>query len=213
VGFSCHDPDYAARMLAAWPGFDSVMTPYNPFNRAAEGRLAEALRQTGVAWIVMKPLVWAAYGLPITVLRNIVAPGGAWEEQTPMAALAMRFILANPSVTTIVPAMNTTAEVRENLSASGAASLAAHELGQLDALAGAVRKKGAIPLAIGGLLTDNLRVRRYALHVLAEALHLDIPPIDYESDGAQATAGAAAEKLLQAVAGDGRWPSCLPRRR
>lgn len=210
LGFSCHDPDYASRLLKAWPKFDSVMTPYNPFNRAAEGQLAAALRQTGAAWIVMKPLVWSAYGLPITMLRNIVAAGGAWNERTPVAAMALRFILDNPLVTTIVPAMNTTAEVDENLAASGAAPLGSPEIRHLDLLADAVRAEGKILLAIGGLLTDNLRVRSCALRVLAVALHLDLPPIDYESDHAQDAARAAADKFLHVLAGTRQWSEFLP---
>jgi aryl-alcohol dehydrogenase-like predicted oxidoreductase len=49
VGFSCHSPNHAAKILQAFPNFDSVMSPYNFANREAEGDLSEALAKTGAA--------------------------------------------------------------------------------------------------------------------------------------------------------------------
>jgi aryl-alcohol dehydrogenase-like predicted oxidoreductase len=132
AGFSCHDPDYAARLIETWPVFDAVMTPYNFVNRAAEGKLAEVLRTAGTAWIAMKPMVWHAYGLPVTALRNVrPVPGRAEHDpQAPIAALALQFILSNPLIATTVPSVNFIEAVDENTAASGCGQLTDEDDGE-----------------------------------------------------------------------------------
>lgn len=206
IGFSCHDPDYAARMLLAWPQFDTVMVPYNFFNRKAEGALADALRKTGAAFVAMKPLVWAAYGLPITLLRNLPSPvDEVCDPRANIGALAMRFILANPQVTSIVPAMNSVAEVDENLSAAGAGPLGERDLTQLQAYSAAMQTDQMMPLAIAGMLQGNLRVLSCALGLAKRALNLTLPPIDFEADDAEATARQQAADVLSNLQKDERW--------
>lgn len=208
-GFSCHDPDYAARMLRAWPQFDTVMTPYNFLNRKAEGELADALRQTGAAWVAMKPLVWLAYGLPVTIVRRL-ADRLLCDGQAPIAALALRFVLANPQITTTVPAVNSVAEVDEDLTAAGAPSLDEKDLAQLHAYADAMQARQMIPLAIAGMLHDNLRVRNCGLAVANRALGLNLPPIDYEADDAESAAAAQARAVLARLSKDPQWAAIIP---
>ncbi|MHC4716005.1 MAG: aldo/keto reductase [Planctomycetota bacterium] len=212
VGFSCHGPDYAGRLLETWPAFDSVMTPYNFVNRQAEGALAEALRKTGAAWIAMKPLVWHVYGLPVTVLRNLrsVPPRPELDADAPIAALALRFILANPLVTSVVPAVNSVQAVEENLSATGASDLSEAELNQLEAYAAVMAADDMIPLAIGGLLEDDLRVRSHAIGLAADRLGLDVDPIDYHADDAEDRAGRIAGDILARLREDPKWASFMP---
>jgi len=212
VGFSCHDPDYAARMLDAFPAFDTVMTPYNFVNRQAEGALADALDRTGAAWVAMKPLVWHVYGLPVTVLRNLKPVAGRCEldPAAPIAALALRFILANPRVATIVPAVNTVEAMDENLSAAGAPELSEAEYAQLEACAAAMTADDMIPLAIGGLLEDNLRVRTHAIGLAAARLGLEIAPLDPLADDAEAAARRTAADLLARLRRDLRWAPYIP---
>ncbi len=212
IGFSCHSPDYAARLLDAWPQFDAAMTPYNFANRTAEGTLADALKKTGAAWIAMKPLVWAAYGLPVTVLRNIRPVAGRleWDADVAIAALSLRFILANPLITTTVPAINTIRGVDENLRASGCAELTAEDVEHLTAYGQAMAAEKMVPLAIGGLLTDNLRVRTCAIGVLCGALDIECEQIDYQADDAEARAAEVAKSLLAGLAADPAWSAFVP---
>ncbi len=106
-----------------------TLTPYNLANRKAEGRLAEVLRQTGAAWVTMKPLVWHVYGLPVTVLRNLPAVPGQFrfDRTAPVARLALQFVLGNPLVTTCVPAVNTVEAIDENVAASAAGPLSEND--------------------------------------------------------------------------------------
>ena len=197
VGFSCHSPDYAARVLEAFPDFDAVMTPYNFANTAAEGALAAALDRTRAAWIAMKPLVWRVYGIPVTVLRRLAPTGdGAFDPRMPVASLALRFILQNPRVTTTVAAVNSRSEVEENASASGAGPLSADEVAELERYRAACDIDSHALLAMGGLLTENLRVRFMAIRHAEKALGLEPEGIDPSSDDAEERARAAASRVV-----------------
>lgn len=212
VGFSCHSPDYAGRLLEAFPAFETVMTPYNFVNREAEGALAEALDKTGAAWVAMKPLVWHVYGLPVTVLRNL-APDGApagIDANAPISALALRFILANPRVATIVPAVNSVEAMAENLSAADAGELTGAESAQLQAYADAMEADDMVPLAIGGLLEENLRVRTHAIGLAADRLGLEVPPLDPCADDAEDRARGAASDILARLRREARWAPYIP---
>lgn len=211
IGFSCHSSDYAARLLEAFPAFDTVMVPYNFVNRSAEGRLAAALQSTGAAWVAMKALVWHVYGLPVTVLRNLrPAPGRlAIDPSAAIAKLALRFILANPLVCSAVAAANTVEAARENTSASPAAQLTERDHATLAAYAGAMIAEDFVPLAIGGLLEDNLRVRANAFGLIRGKLGWDVPGIDWEAEDAPQQARRLAEGLLSRLKGDGRWAELI----
>jgi predicted aldo/keto reductase-like oxidoreductase len=212
IGFSCHDPDYAARLARRFPVFDAVMTPYNYANRAAEGDLADVLRETGMAWIAMKTLVWHVYGIPVTALRNLRGtdrdPG--FDPDAPVATLAHRFVLANPLVSTVVPAMNSREAAAENAAAADGRGLLPEEDACLRAYAEAMKAADRVPLALAGLLEDNLRVRGYALEYLRHRLKLDIPAVDYEGDGAEGECAAAARRAIDRLRHDERAAGLIP---
>ena len=212
AGFSCHGPDYAARLLEAFPAFDTVMTPYNFVNREAEGALAGALDKTGAAWVAMKSLVWHVYGVPVTVLRNLQpVPGRAeFDPTAPIAAVALRFVLDNPRVATVVPAVNTVEAMDENLSAAGAGELSEAELAQLEAYAAVMAGEDMIPLAIGGMLEDNLRVRNHAIGLAASRLGLEVEPVDCHADDAEARARRVAGDILAQLRADSKWAPFIP---
>ena len=193
IGFSCHEPDYAARLLEAFPVFDTVMTPYNFVNRQAEGRLAEVLRKTGAGWVGMKSLVWHVYGLPVTVLKNLPdVPGRlTLDRSVPIARLALQFILANPLIATCVPAVNTIEAVDENVAASEAGPRDRAGECALADYARAMAAEDFVPLAIAGLLEDNLRVRSNAIAFCRRKFNWPTNGLDYEADDAEATPAAS----------------------
>ena len=212
VGFSCHDPDYAARLLLAFPAFDCVMVPYNFANRKAEGALCAAVRQTGAALIAMKTLVWHIYGLPVTVLRNLrPAPGRLDVDPTiPVGRLAHQFILANPLASTFIPAANSADAVDEDASASEQPPLTESDQRHLVSYAAAMASEDFVPLAIAGLLEDNLRVRANAIQLLKTKLGWECPDIDWSADDAELQTCAAASDLLARVRNNPRWAVYLP---
>ncbi|MBI5834594.1 MAG: aldo/keto reductase [Armatimonadetes bacterium] len=209
VGFSCHDPNYAARLLRAWP-FDSVMCPYNPSNRVAEGDLQTAVQDTGAAWVAMKSMVWRLYGIPASVLRNLRAEALGLDSTTPIGTLAHRWLLDNPHLTTCVPAANYPEAVVENAAAADRGPLTDVERALLDRWVEATAVHGHVPLALGGLLEDNLRVRVCSMGLAGDRLGVRPAPIDLEADGAEDAARAAAEQLLAAARADRRWAAMLP---
>jgi aryl-alcohol dehydrogenase-like predicted oxidoreductase len=203
IGFSCHDSDYAARLLEAYPAFESVMTPYNFANRQAQGNLAAMLRATGKAWIAMKPLVWHAYGIPVTALRNLRPVPGRLEFDpfAPIAQLALRWILANPLVTTTVPAVNSIAAVRENAAASGMEALTPEEIRCLDQYAAVMTAEDMKPLALAGMMEGNLRVRGFAMFLI-DKFGLTYPEIDFDAQDAPRKMEAFARSALDRIAAD-----------
>ncbi len=213
LGFSCHDADYAARLLEAFPQFDSVMVPHNFYNRATDGKLADALRQTGAALIAMKPLVWHIYGVPVTVLRNFARTNGRLDcdPTVDIARMALQFILSDPLVSTIVPAMNSIQAVDENVSASGRGSLTSDEIAHLQAYADAGSADDNLLLALGGLLENDFRVRVCAIDLgkADKKLGMDIERIDRTADDAESRAAAAARELIDKARQDPRCATLL----
>jgi aryl-alcohol dehydrogenase-like predicted oxidoreductase len=211
VGFSCHDPDYAARLLDAYPNFDSVMTPYNFSNRVAEDKLADAIKKTGVAWIAMKPLVWQFYGITVTTMRNLRPVPGRLEfdPTVQIGRLAIQFILSNPLITTTVPAVNSVEAVDENVAASGAPPLSEEDIRHLEQYAKAMAAENQVPLAIAGLLSDNARIHSMAIMLTRMKLGIESPPIDWETDQSEAQACETAARLVKRLAADPKWADLI----
>lgn len=89
---------------------ETIMFPYNIVENQGEELIARA-REKGVGFVAMKPLA-----------------GGAIED----AALALRYICANPSVTVVIPGMYSPAEVEQNVAAvQNKAPLSAEELEEM----------------------------------------------------------------------------------
>jgi aryl-alcohol dehydrogenase-like predicted oxidoreductase len=212
LAFSCHDHDDAARLLDRHPAeFAAVMVAYNQVNRRAEGTLAEVLRRTGAAWIAMKTHAWHIYGIPVTSVRRLPPLPGrlSHDPNAPIGRLALQAVLEHPLLSTCVPAVNSIAAVEENAAASGLA-LTADDRAQLAAYASAMVVEGQIPLAIAGLLEDNLRVRLHAIRILGQLAGLDSPAIDPEAADAPTQAAEMADCLLQQLGADPRWAPLIP---
>lgn len=206
IGFSTHSPDYGAKLLDAFPAFNTVMVPYNFANRAAEGRLATVVQRQNAALVAMKTHVWHIYGIPVTVLRHLRPVAGRLDHcpDAAIGPLALQFALANPLVSTCVPAVNGVEAVRENASASGR-GLSTEEQQILECYASAMVAEDFVPLAIAALHEQNGRILANALGLLAGKLKLDLPPIDWEADDAERKAQQVAKGLLRDLAADPRW--------
>jgi len=124
---------------------DSVQVVYNVFDQSPEDDLFPLCRELGVAVIARVPLDEGGLTGELTVdsrwpdgdwrnsyfspanLRETVARAEALRPLVPagesMAQLALRFILSNPDVTTVIPGMRTPAHLAANIAAAEAGPL------------------------------------------------------------------------------------------
>jgi len=124
VGFTGHDtPENFIKILETGL-FGSITVSYNLLNRAYE-RTIERAGELGVGVIVMNPVGGGMLAAPSETLRRLV-PGGA----RTTAAAALRFVLANPGVTTACSGMGSLEQLAENLATAddtGDLTAAEHE--------------------------------------------------------------------------------------
>jgi hypothetical protein len=113
IGFTGHDtPEGFIRILETGL-FESMTVSYHILNRTYEPAIARA-RELGVGVIVMNPVGGGMLGVPSQTLRQLI-PGGA----ATTAEAALRFVLANPGVTSACSGMNSIRELEENLRTVG----------------------------------------------------------------------------------------------
>jgi diketogulonate reductase-like aldo/keto reductase len=97
---------------------DFVQLTYNPVDREAEQRLLPLAQERGLAVIVNRPFQQGE--LLRRLARHPVPPWAAAElGATSWAQLVLKFIVAHPAVTCVIPATTQVAHVRENLAAAG----------------------------------------------------------------------------------------------
>ena len=112
IGITAHSLE-TFRMALELPWVETIMFPYNIVEDQAKA-LIRACAEKNIGFIAMKPLA-----------------GGAIED----AALALRYVCANPDVTVVIPGMAGIAELKENLAAVNDASpLSAEEDGKMRAI-------------------------------------------------------------------------------
>jgi len=94
---------------------DFVQIPYSLHARAAEARILPAAAETGTAVIVMLP--FEAGGL-FAQLRDRPLPGWAAEiDCTSWAQVLLKFVLAHPAVTCVIPATGQRDHLEDNMKA------------------------------------------------------------------------------------------------
>lgn len=95
IGLTAHSLDtFAMALEQDW--VETIMFPYNIVETQAEALIAKAAEKN-IGFICMKPLA-----------------GGAIED----AALALRYVCANPNVTVVIPGMAEAKELEQNLAAA-----------------------------------------------------------------------------------------------
>ncbi len=99
-------------IMATQP-LDFVQLTYNPLDRAAERRLLPLARERGIAVIVNRPFRRGA--LVDRLAGRPLPPWAAEIEATSWAQLILKFIVAHPAVTCVIPATTRVDHVRENL--------------------------------------------------------------------------------------------------
>ena len=95
---------------------DFVQLTYNPLDREVEQRLLPLAQARGVAVIVNRPFQEGA--LLRTLQRHPVPAWAAELACDNWAALVLKFVLAHPAVSCVIPATSQVAHVRQNLAAA-----------------------------------------------------------------------------------------------
>ncbi|MBR6554888.1 MAG: aldo/keto reductase, partial [Clostridia bacterium] len=110
IGVTAHSVEAFEKALS-YDWVETIMFPYNIVETQGEALIA-ACAEKNIGFIDMKPLA-----------------GGAIEDAT----LAMRFVVANPAVTVVIPGMADPAEIEQNLAAvNNEAPLSEEELAGID---------------------------------------------------------------------------------
>lgn len=126
VGFTGHDSPEGFIKVLETGVFESMTVSYNLLNRQYE-RTIERAGELGVGVIIMNPVGGGLLAQPSRTLQDLL-PGGC----ATTAAAALRFVLANPAVTTACSGIGSIAQLEENLAAvANAQPLTADELAQV----------------------------------------------------------------------------------
>jgi len=116
IGFTGHDtPEHFIEILKTGI-FESMTVSYHLLNRVYEPAIAVA-HELGVGVIAMNPVGGGMLSAPAAELQRLI-PGGA----ATTAALALRFVLANPGISTACSGMGSVAQVEENAATVALAS-------------------------------------------------------------------------------------------
>lgn len=110
LGFTGHDtPENFIRCIETGL-FDSITVPYNMINRMYEPLIARA-GELGVGVVAMCPVAGGVLSSPSDALREAIGM------DLPTPAMALRFVLANPDISTACSGMSTLEMLEENVEA------------------------------------------------------------------------------------------------
>jgi hypothetical protein len=112
IGFTGHDLPENVIKMAETGIFDSFTVSYNMINRAYEPAIQRA-GELGVGVIAMSPVAGGVLSHPSPALREAVGL------DLPTPAMALRFVLSNPNVSTACSGMNTLQMLEENVACVG----------------------------------------------------------------------------------------------
>jgi aryl-alcohol dehydrogenase-like predicted oxidoreductase len=197
-GFSCHDVFLARRVAERFPEFEVIMTPYNFHNR----RFEEAFDgYSGSAnFVAMKAMVWLEYGIPFCAVNPLPAfrQNFGFDPAPDASTRALRFILANPLVTAAICSVNSPEEL-ENVIQAGEGVYSEADSQLLAQYQQADLQDSSIPLYLGALKYDNLRMNYFGCLNLARALGIKMPAIPLNQDDSPELIRACAAELTQAA--------------
>jgi aryl-alcohol dehydrogenase-like predicted oxidoreductase len=137
LALSQHDPELLTKWVNKYDEIDIIYVPYNYFAPRAEDELFDAAKKKDMGIIIIKPFNKGTIFNP--ELADLIEGSGSRsildrvekekEQRTPesliqgtnltLAQASLSYILANESVSTVIPGMETIEEVRENVSIVG----------------------------------------------------------------------------------------------
>ncbi len=108
IGASMHCAVHEMELAINSGEYEALVLAYSPLDgEGVEPRVLPLARERDVGVIVMKPFNGGRLSLPAEMKR----PG----EPDPVVAACMRFVLSNPAVSIVIPGMESTAQVEENV--------------------------------------------------------------------------------------------------
>jgi aryl-alcohol dehydrogenase-like predicted oxidoreductase len=113
IGTTCHQPGFLAELIKEHDCFDVVTVPYNYHLKDTKDVLFPLCKDLEIAFVAMKPFCWPYYGVPITYFE----PDSPIEGDLSASQKSLSWIMGSPEISTIIPGMNTLAELHYNISA------------------------------------------------------------------------------------------------
>jgi len=134
IGNSGHSTAFMQKTMGEWDAWDVIMFPYNFAHRRAEDYVLPTAKERDVGVVIMKPLASGRFFRidPKVGFRDDHVFSQA--QQSQIATAALKWILQNDMVHTIVPAMNELHHVDDAAAASNS-PLSADERELLDKIA------------------------------------------------------------------------------
>lgn len=172
IGFSCHNHQLARKIADDFPEFEIIMTAFNFRNRSFEKCFDDY--NGHASFVAMKPMVWAQYGIPfssINRLRNFTDIFG-FEKDENIAAKALRYPRTMSKLNVTLCGVNNEAEL-DLLIAAGEGNFTQSDADILSKYNSAIDRDRSIPMFLGGLATDNLRINFFAAKNLCNVLGID----------------------------------------
>jgi predicted aldo/keto reductase-like oxidoreductase len=133
IGVSIHRDLPTMRRAIDSGAFEALMLAYSVLDPEGSGELLPAAQAAGLGTVVMKPLSGGQ-------LTGPPGPDGQPVAPDPVVAGALRWVLSNPHVTTVIPGMISAQQVEENVAAVERGPLSEAERREVIATVGALRK-------------------------------------------------------------------------
>ena len=108
ISFSFHDKPESLLRIIDSGRYETMLVQYNILDRANEQGIAHA-RSKGLGVAIMGPVGGGRLAAPSERIRAMI-PGGA----KTTAEMALRFVMSNPNVCTVLSGMDSTHQVEEN---------------------------------------------------------------------------------------------------
>jgi len=133
VAVSVHRDLATMRHVIDHPAFEALMAAYNVLDPEGVGALLPDAIAAGMGTVVMKPLSGGQLVSP-------PGPNGTPLSPDPVVDGALRWVISNPHVSTVIPGMINAQQVEDNVAAVARGPLAADERQEVLATVGALGK-------------------------------------------------------------------------
>ena len=137
TGFTTHDtPESLLKYIKKADWCDILLTSYNLLN-TKYALVIEAARSVGIGTVVMIPVGGGALAKPSPVLASLARKVGA----VSTADLAVRYVLSNPAIDTILCGMTKRSDIDDSIASAERGPFATKELERINAFLGGIRQK------------------------------------------------------------------------
>ncbi len=203
IGFSCHNVTLARHVADHFPAFDLVMIPYNFHNRKFEEAFAGY--SGSASFVAMKTQVWLEYGIPFCAINALpdFARKFGFEPAADASARAMRFVHQHPLITTAICAINSLDELEYLVQAGESQRFTEEDQTVLGQYQRAVSEANSVPLYLGALRHDNLRMNFFGASNLSKVLGVPMPNIPLNEPDSQERILAHAAGLIEVARAKG----------